>query len=64
VVALSCEICGKSPAEGDVWVLCSDCTDLYRTFIQFVKEHNVDVRDIEPLKQALRLQARQTKLIR
>ena len=27
-------------------------------FLQFVKQHNVDAKDIEPLKEALRSEAR------
>jgi hypothetical protein len=47
-----------------VWTLCSDCTELYVTFLQFVKQHNVDARDLEPLKETLRLQAKEIGLVR
>ena len=47
-----------------MWTLCSDCTKLYVTFLEFVKQHNVDVKDLEPLKETLRLQAREIGLLR
>jgi hypothetical protein len=58
VTAVTCEICGKSPAEVDVWTLCSECAETCRVFLQFVKQHNVDAKDFEPLKEALRSEAR------
>ena len=64
MAALTCEICDKAPAEKNVWTLCSGCTELYVTFFRFVKEHNVDVKDLEPLKETLRLQAREIGLLR
>ena len=61
---LNCEICDKSPAEEEgVWTLCPDCTELYVTFLQFVKQHNVNAKDLEPLKETLRSQARGIGLI-
>ncbi len=61
----ACEICDKSPAEEKgLWVLCSGCSELYVTFLSFVKQHDVDVKDLEPLKEALRLQAREIGLVR
>jgi hypothetical protein len=65
VSTFACEICGKSPAvEEGLWTLCSDCSELYVTFLNFVKQHDVDVKDLEPLKETLRLQAKEIGLVR
>ena len=56
--AAICELCGKAPAEGGFWTLCQDCTQLYNTFLQFAEEHDADPKDLEPLKEILRSQAR------
>ena len=65
MAALACEICDKSPAEIEgVWTLCSDCTELCETFLQFVKEHDVDANDLVPLKKALRSEAREIGLVK
>jgi hypothetical protein len=34
------------------------------TFLDFVKQHDVDVKDLEPLKETLRLQAKEIGLVR
>jgi len=34
------------------------------TFLDFVKQHDVDVKDLEPLKETLRLQAKEIELVR
>jgi len=58
MVPVNCEICDKSSAEVEaVWTLCSVCAELYGTFLHLVKEHNVDAKDLEPLKKTLRSQA-------
>jgi len=65
VSTFTCEICDKSPAEGGgLWTLCSDCSELYVTFLDFVKQHDVGVKDLEPLKETLRLQAKEIGLVR
>ena len=59
---LACEICGKAPGKADLWTLCQDCFEFLSTLLEFVKQHDVDVKDLEPLKQALRLQAKEIGL--
>ena len=61
--AFTCEICDKSPAEEGLWTLCSDCSELYATFLNFMKQYDVDVKDVEPLKETLRLQAVEIGLV-
>jgi len=63
VSELACEICGKTPAKAELWTLCPNCYELLSTFLDLVKKHNVDVKDVEPLKRALRLQAKNVGLI-
>jgi hypothetical protein len=58
VTVLTCEICDKSLAREGVWALCSDCSELYSTFLEFVKQHSVDAMDLLRLKEALRSEAR------
>ena len=53
----TCEICGKIPSFQGFWSLCSACTQLYSTLLQLAKQHSADPKDLEPLKEALRLQA-------
>lgn len=62
--ALTCEICDKAPAEAGLWTLCPDCTQLYNTFLQFIEQNDVDPKDLEPLKETLKSQAREIGLIR
>ena len=54
---ITCEICGKVPSFQGFWSLCSECTQLYNTLLQFADQHNADPKDLEPLKETLRLQA-------
>ena len=62
---LACEICDKAPAQdAGVWTLCSECTNLYEMFLNLVKKHDVDAKDLEPLKQSLRLEAREIGLVK
>jgi len=63
VCELACEICGKAPAKADLWTLCPDCHALLSTFLEFVKQQNADVKDIEPLKQTLKRQAKEIGLV-
>jgi len=59
-----CEICGKEPAKEGFWVLCQDCTPLYNKFLQFAEQIHADPRELEPLKETLRSQVRETELVR
>jgi hypothetical protein len=53
-----CEICGQAPAAEGLWALCPDCTQLYNTFLQFAEQHDADPKELEPLKEILRSEAR------
>ena len=65
MATLYCEICDKSPAkEGIVWTLCSSCAELYKTFLKLVEEHKVDSKDLEPLKEMLRVAAKDLGLVK
>ena len=61
-VTLTCEICGKGPADDGSWTLCPDCTELYKTLLQFMKQHDVDPKNLNFLKQILRSEAREIGL--
>lgn len=57
-MSATCEICGKAPAEEGLWTLCPDCTQLYHMFLQFAEQHDADPKELEPLKETLKSQAR------
>jgi hypothetical protein len=62
-VVVTCEICGKGPAEEGQWTLCPECTQLFKTLLQFAKQHDVNPKNLESLKEILKSQARQIGLI-
>ena len=55
---LYCEICGRGPAEEGSWTLCLDCSQLLRTMFQFLRQNDVDPKDLNFLKEILRSEAR------
>ena len=59
---ITCEICGKGPAEAGPWTLCGDCAQLFETLLQFLKRHDVDPENLEFLKKVLRSEAREIGL--
>jgi len=59
---VTCEICGKGPAEEGAWTLCPDCTQLFNTLFQFLKRHDVDPKDLWLLKEIMRFEAREIGL--
>lgn len=59
----TCEVRGKVPVKVRLWTLCPDCFQLYATFLEFVEKHNVDVKDLEPLKQILRTETKEIGLV-
>ena len=59
---LTCEICGKGPAEAGPWTLCGDCAQLFETLLQFLKRHDVDPKDLWLLKEIMRFEAREIGL--
>lgn len=63
-VVVTCEICGKGPAEEGPWTLCSDCIQLYNMLFRFLKRHDVDPKDLWLLKEILRFEAREIGLSR
>jgi hypothetical protein len=58
---LTCEVCGKGNGEDGPWILCTDCSELLKTLLQF-KKYDVDLENLMFLKEILRSEARQIGL--
>jgi hypothetical protein len=46
------------PAEDGPWTLCENCSHLFETLLWFLKQHDVDPKNLEFLKEVLRSEAR------